>query len=226
MARFWNQVFGWCLMLFFLPHWSATDDEWMSSTRYVHFKRWKKKSWVFKAIADLLICGFALLRFCGFHDPENDQIDKNCKLLTRWMEINTVHFFLNTFRYFTYKTDDNTNIEMTALYCAHCHYFSGYWSSHVLDHLKKRQLSLFSFFFFTHTLASLFFSSRHVVQNSHVRTYLCTIFCLVLWFILVGVVKFNTIKLFLWFLFDLSFQTIKKCNHWLSAKGFIASSNF
>ena len=42
------------------------------------------------------------------------------------MEINTVHFFLNTFRYFTYKTDDNTNIEMTALYCAHCHYFSGY----------------------------------------------------------------------------------------------------
>ena len=32
------------------------------------------------------------------------------------MEINTVHYFLNTFRYFTYKTDDNTNIEMTALY--------------------------------------------------------------------------------------------------------------
>ena len=162
------------VIFFFLPHWSATDDEWMSGSRYVHFKRWKKKSWVFKAIADLLICGFALLRFCGFHDPENDQIDKNCKFLTRWMEINTVHFFLNTFRYFTYKTDDNTNIEMTTLYCAHCHYFSGYWSSHVLDHQKTANsnvadcnhlyhlphLAIISFFFFsshTHTCFSFLF---------------------------------------------------------------------
>ena len=174
MARFWNQVFGWCLMLFFfaalVSNWWWMN-EWFSLRT---FQKVKKKSWVFKAIADLLICGFALLRFCGFHDPENDQIDKNCKFLTRWMEINTVHFFLNTFRYFTYKTDDNTNIEMTTLYCAHCHYFSGYWSSHVLDHQKTANsnvadcnhlyhlphLAIISFFFFsshTHTCFSFLF---------------------------------------------------------------------